>query len=258
MIDFLLGTSLISGIIIFVFIINLISILVYLTAHKLIKGYLQKGHEKVGRILFRVSASLLGLILSITFANQRVNYFSLKNSIEAEASTLVDIKVDVDLYGTEEASLITQKLRDYIMYVSTDGWKSLQKEPFKSKPFVLFREIYTDINKLEPQTATQVRLKDNMLDDIDYLSDYLQVRLYSSREKSNPLIYTSVFGLIGIIILFSVYPPDKLTVGFLVIYVTFIAIVLYFILMMSNPLVGPLRLEPGPFLLLKETIEANP
>ena len=73
----------------------------------------------------------------------------------------------------------------------------------------------------------------------------------------NPLIYTSVFGLAGIMILFAVFPPDRLTVGFLIIYVAFIAIILYFILMMGNPLKGPLQIEPSPFLLLKETIEAN-
>ncbi|RLD23715.1 MAG: hypothetical protein DRI71_04660 [Bacteroidetes bacterium] len=257
MIDFLLGISLVSGLMIFLFVISIFSLLVYLTSHYFIKGQLQKNHEKVGRILFRVSASLLGLILSITFANQRVNYFSLKRSIEAEAATIVDIKVDIDLYDNEEAELIKEKLMEYVMHVSTDGWKSLQNDPFRSKAFVLFQDIYVSINHLEVQTPLQTRLKNNMLSDIDHLSDYLQVRLYSFREKSNPLIYTSVFGILGIMILFSVYPPDKLTIGFLLIYVAFIGIVLYFILMMSNPLKGPLMIEPGPFLLIKETIESK-
>jgi len=255
MIDLLLDSSIRVGLVVFVLIIIAFSLVIYLTTHYLIKNILSKNHERVGRILFRVAASLLGLILSITFANQRVLYFSIKNSIEAEAAALVDVKVDLDLYNSNETNLISAKIKDYIIYIAADGWQSIEADPFHSRPFVLFREIYTDLNNLEPNTPLQERLKDNMLSDIDRLSDYLQVRLYSFQEKSNPLIYTSIIGLIGIMILFAVYRPDRLSIGLLLVYISFIGIVLYFILMMSNPLKGPLQIEPGPFLILQETIE---
>ena len=257
MIDLLIDSSIGAGMVVLVLIIMAISLVIYLTTHYLIKNILSKNHERVGRILFRVAASLLGLILSITFANQRVMYFSIKSSIEQEAAALVDVKVDLDLYNSNETDLISTKIIDYVLYVATDGWKSIEGDPFHSRPFVLFREIYADLNNLEPKTPLQERLKDNMLNDIDHLSDYLQVRLYSYGEKSNALIYISVIGLIGIMILFAVNRPDRLTIGLLLVYVSFIGVVLYFILMMSNPLKGPLQIEPQPFLLLKETIEAN-
>ena len=257
MIEFLINQSLGMGLAIFVFITIAFALITYTSFHYLIKDSLHKSHERVGRTLFRVAASLLALILSITFANQRVDYFKLKNSLEAEASKLVDLHLDLELYDTEETILIQEKIRDYIMYISEDGWKSLHKDPFRSRPFVLFQEIYLEINNLEPKTSFQERLKQNLLNDIDLISDYLQVRLYSITTESNHLIYTSVFGLAVIMILFTVYPPDRITIGFLSIYVAFIGVVLYFILMMSNPLKGPLQIEPGPFLLLKETIEAN-
>jgi hypothetical protein len=233
------------------------SLAIYVTSHYIIRYHLRKRHERVGRVLFRVAASLLALILSITFANQRVEYFELKRSIGAEASALVDIKIDLDLYDTEASHLIQTKIRDYVLSVSEDGWKSIYENPFKSKSVGLFLEIYSDINHLETKTHFHESLKSNLLDDIDRISDYLQIRLYSIREKSSPLIYTSIFGLAAIMILFSVYRPDRITIGFLSIYSAFIGIVLYFILMMSNPLKGPLQIEPGPFNLLKETIESN-
>ncbi len=257
MIDFLIDKSLGTGVVFFVFITIAFGLIIYLSFHFLIKDKLKKNHERVGRTLFRVAASLLALILSITFANQRVEYFKLKNSLEAEASKLVDIHLDLGLYDTQEAQLLQAKIRDYIVYISEDGWKSLENDPFMSRPFVLFREFYVEIYNLEPKTPFQVKLKENLLDDIDLISDYLQVRLYSTRTESNQLIYTSVFGLAVIMILFTVYPPDRITIGFLSLYVAFIGVTLYFILMMSNPLKGPLQIEPGPFLLLKETIEAN-
>ena len=106
MVDVLIDLNLITGLVILVFITILYSLIIYLTANYIIRDNLKKKHETVGRTLFRVAASLLGLILSITFANQRVNYFTLKSSIEAEASTLVDLKIDLDLFDTEESYLI--------------------------------------------------------------------------------------------------------------------------------------------------------
>ena len=257
MIDFLLGLNLGVGLMIFVLITVSFSLAIYCTAHYIVKKHLKKSHERVGRNLFRVAASLLALILSITFANQRVDFFNIKNSIEAEASAIVDIKIDLDLFDTDEGYVIQEKLFDYISRTSKDGWQSLQNNPFRSEVFVLFREIYYDINHLEASTPFQERIKGNLLNDIDNMSNYLQVRLYSYKQASSPLIYISILGLAIIMILFTVYPPDRVTIGFLIVYISFIAIVLYFILMMSNPLSGPLQIEPGPFLVLQETIEAN-
>lgn len=257
MIDFLIDHSLTQGLGVFIVATILFSLIIYLFSNYLFKGKIKKKHETVGRTLFRVAASLLSLILSITFANQRVSYFQIKNSMVAEASVMVDLKMDLDLYDTKEALDIQPKILKYVLFISEDGWKSLHEDPFKSRPFEMFKEINLDINQLEANSHLQERLKERMLDDIDLVSDYIQVRLYSSREESNPLIHTSVFGLAGIMILFAVFPPDRLTIGFLFIYVAFVGIILYFILMMGNPLKGPLQIEPGPFILLKETIEAN-
>jgi hypothetical protein len=257
MIDLLYNLSLKAGLPLFLVITILFSFAVYLIVHYLIKNDIKKNHERVGRILFRVAASLLALILSITFANQRVSYFKLKTAIEAEASKLVDIHIDLGLIDTEKTKLLQVKVRDYVMTISEDGWLTLYEDPFKSRQFVQFLEIYEEINRLEVKNEFEKEMKQNLKSDIDEVSDFLQARVYSTRAESNHLIYTSFFGLTVIMILFAVYPPDKITVVFLASYISFIGIVLYFILMMSNPLKGPLQIEPGPFLMLKETIESN-
>ena len=257
MIDILYNLGLGTGMALFIAVSILFSLAIYLTTHYLIRSALKKNHERVGRTLFRVGASLLGLLLSITFANQRVSYFTLKTTIEAEASKLVDIHIDLGLINTEESKSIQGKIREYVMTISEDGWLTLYKDPFRSRQFVQFLEINKDINYLKVKNDFEKGLKQNLRSDIDQVSDFLQARVYSTRTNSNHLIYTSFFGLTVIMILFAVYPPDKITVGFLTVYVAFIGIVLYFILMMSNPLKGPLQIEPGPFLILKETIESN-
>jgi len=63
------------------------------------------------------SDSLLILILSITFAIQRVIYFRLKTLMVAEASIMIDLKMDLDLFDTKEGLLIQSKIRDYVLYI---------------------------------------------------------------------------------------------------------------------------------------------
>jgi hypothetical protein len=257
MIDILYNLSLVAGLALFLIITIIFSFIIYLAIHYLIRRDLEKNHERVGRTLFRVAASLLALILSITFANQRVSYFKLKTAIEAEASKLVDIHIDLGLIDSEESRLLQVKVRDYVMTIAEDGWLALHTDPFKSRQFVQFLEIYDDINRFQVKNEFEQGIKQNLKSDIDQVSDFLQARVYSTRAESNHLIYTSFFGLTVIMILFAVYPPDKITVMFLASYISFIGVVLYFILMMSNALKGPLQIEPGPFLMLKETIEST-
>jgi hypothetical protein len=257
MIDILYNLSLVAGLALFLIITIIFSFIIYLAIHYLIRRDLEKNHERVGRTLFRVAASLLALILSITFANQRVSYFKLKTAIEAEASKLVDIHIDLGLIDSEESRLLQVKVRDYVMTIAEDGWLALHTDPFKSRQFVQFLEIYDDINRFQVKNEFEQGIKQNLKSDIDQVSDFLQARVYSTRAESNHLIYTSFFGLTVIMILFAVYPPDKITVMFLASYISFIGVVLYFILMMSNALKGPLQIEPGPFLMLKDTIEST-
>jgi len=257
MLKLLLPIPLYIGLPLFMIFIVLLGGLIYIGSHRLLKRYIQKQHERVGRVLFRTSASLLGLILSFTFANQRVDYFRLKQSLVSEASQIVDIHMGLNLYNSPEAKRIQEEVRDYVLFITEDGWKSINKDPFLSRTFSQFFKIYVNIHKLKPENSLQEELRSSLVADIDQVSDYLQVRMYSTRPEQFNLIYTSVFGLFVIMVLFSVYPPNGLNIMFLSLYNAFIGLLLYFILMMNNPLTGPLQLKAEPFFLLKETIESN-
>lgn len=257
MIDILISVPMIIGLPLFMLIVIILGALLYQGAHILLKKYISKEHERVGRVLFRTSASLLGLILSFTFANQRVDYFRLKDSLVSEASSLVDIHMGLRIFNTAEANIIQQEVRDYIVIITEDGWKSINSNPFESRTIKQFQSIHQHIYELKTENEIQEQIRNNLIQDIDQVSDFLQVRMYSTRPEQFNLIYTSVFGLFVIMVLFSVYPPNRLNIIFLSLYMGFIGLLLYFILMMNNPLVGPLQLKAKPFEILKETIENN-
>jgi hypothetical protein len=208
-------------------------------------------------VLFRISASLLALVLSLTFANQRVSYFQVKGNLEVEASKLVDVHVALGLMEHVEARAMQQKVRVYIGKIMKEGWVPLFATPFESEQFVLFKDLYKAIHELEVEGDKDLRLKNNILADLDEASDLWQLRAYSTISSSSPLIYTCFLGLIITMILFGTNEPDKKTMLMGSCYVIFAGTILYFILAMSNPLRGPLKLDAGPFRVLQETIDKN-
>ena len=257
MADLLIDLPVAVGLPLFIIFIMTLGTLIHRISYRTLSPHMDKGHERVGRVLFRTSASLLALLVSFTFANQRVDYFKLKNSLELEAAKIVDIYMDLDMYGGSEAELIKNKIRTYIAEISKDDWEAIHVNPFESELFKQFREIYADLHRLPEEGRFQEELKSNITTDVEEVSDYLQQRVYVASQTSSNLVYTSAVGFVIICILFSVYPPDKITDTFLGLYNGFIGFVLYLIIMMANPLEGPLRVKPEPFQLLQQTIESN-
>ena len=255
--DFFFEWPLLYSLSSFLFTAIISSLLIYLVAYKAIKSHLKKPHERVGRVLFRTTASLLALLLSLSFANQRVNYYKIKDALESEASSLVDIWLDLQLYNTSETIALQQKVKHYIRSILHEEIDYNGENPLFGPPLGIFIMLYNQISELEPETSKQELLKQNLLTDIDEVSDFMQVRNYRSRPEPLILIYIATFGFIVSSILFSVYRPDRISISFFTLYNVFVAIVLYFIIMMNNPLIGPLKIQNEPFKMIIEIASMN-
>ena len=255
--DFFFEWPLLYSLSSFIFIAIISSILIYLFAHNAIKNHLKKPHERVGRVLFRTTASLLALLLSLSFANQRVNYYKIKDALESEASSLVDIWLDLQLYDTPETLALQQKVKHYIRSILHEDIDYQGENPLFGPPLGIFIMLYNQISELETETAKQEQLKKNLLIDIDEVSDFMQVRSYRSRPEPLILIYIAAFGFFVSSILFSVYRPDRISISFFTLYNVFVAIVLYFIIMLNNPLIGPLKIQNEPFKMIIEIASMN-
>lgn len=237
---------------VFLFAALLASLIIYLISHYTIRGKLKKPHERTGRVLFRTTASLLALLLSFTFANQRVNYYKIKDSLELEASQLVDIWLDLQLYDTPEAKAIQEKVKFYIRSILHENIEYGTEAPIFSDATRIYINLYSRISNLRPLNDHQEQLKRSLLTDIDEVSDFMQVRGYRSRPEPLNLIFIAAFGFAVSSILFAVYKPDWVTITFFSLYNGFVAIVLYFIIMMNNPMIGPLKIQNEPFRIIME------
>jgi hypothetical protein len=236
----------------FLFVAIAASNIIYLVSHVAIKRSIEKSHERTGRVLFRTSASLLALLLSFTFANQRVNYYKIKDSLEQEASQLVDIWLDLQLYSTPEADAIQEQVKHYIRSILHEEIIKDADNPLFKRSAAIYLSLYNKIMNLDPANPKQEQLKQNLLADIDEVSDFMQVRGYRAKPEPLNLIFIATFGFVVSCILFAVYKPDKVSMLFFSLYNAFVSIVLYFIIMMNNPLIGPLKIQNEPFNMIIE------
>lgn len=258
MLDWLIDLPLLGGLLLFIGIVILVGVLIFIAVHYLfVKPIYEKPHYQVSKVLFRTSASLLALMLSFTYANQRIDYFTIKSSIQAEASTLVDIHMNLRSYGTQEAEQIQGMVQRYVTTALEEGWKPIMDAPFESKTFMDFRSVHDAILNLTIDDERQATLKADLLKDVDELSDYMQVRFYKTRPETPFLFYVACFGFVVVMVLFSTNKPDKISILFISLYNAFIGVVLYFIVMMNNPLVGPLQVKAESFEILKEAIDKH-
>lgn len=239
------------GLLIVTTVITLSGLIVVIQVKKRIKHKITKQHEKVGRILFRVTAGLIALLISLSYANERMEQYKIMSSMEREASLIVNAALKLNMIHSEESSQIKQKLVGYVDATISDNWKSLMANPFFSKSSKLMVESSGLAYNLPVKNAIEEKIKNDIIEDINEITELMQVRIFSQHVLTSSLIYILCIGLVFMWVFFTVYNLDVISLSFLSLYNIFIAILIYLIFMLSNPLIGPLKVDAHSFKILK-------
>jgi|GEM_PF-4763517 len=248
----LLTLSLWQGILVIILVITVPGVIVYLAARKFVGSGVTRQHERVGRLLFRVSASLLALLISLSYANEKIAYNKVVDSLEEEASLISSLMIKLKLHQSEQAETVIKGLTEYVNYTIEDKWRDVMSNPYYSKMMGTMVRINIIALGLPETNERQITLKNQILNDLDLLTKTMQVRFYSTNFHLPYLAYILGFGLVIVWCFFSVYKPDHISITFLTMYNIFLAVVLYFVITLGNPMVGPLKIRPEPFIILQE------
>jgi hypothetical protein len=138
------------------------------------------------------------------------------------------------MYKSAEATEIQEKVRHYIRNILHEDFKNTDENPLLTGSVFIFISLYNNATNLDVSNETQARLKEKILTDIKAVSTLMQVRSYRSKPEPIYLIYIAAFGFFVSSVLFAVYKPDRISVVFFCLYNAFVAIVLYFIIMLNN------------------------
>jgi len=248
---YLLDLSTWLGLLIVITVVTLSGLLVVTQVKKRIRHKITKQHEKVGRILFRVTAGLIALLLSLSYANERLKQYKVMDSLETEASFIVNAVLKLKMLPSEESDQITDNFRQYVNKTISDRWKNTQADPFFSKTTKLIIEINTLAYNLPVKNKHEAKIKIDLIHDINEITKLMQVRIYSRHTPTLYLIYILIIGLFFLWVFFTVYDLDLISLSFLSLYNIFIAILIYLVFMLSNPLIGPLKVDAHSFNIIK-------
>lgn len=239
------------GLLIVISIFVVSGLLIVTQVKKRIDHKITKQHEKVGRILFRVTAGLIALLISLSYANERMKQYKIVDSMETEASILVNIAIKLKILNSKESELIKQEMIFYVESTIEEQWENVEANPFFSETSKHIVKATKLAYSLPDNDEFKYQIKHDIIGELNEVSKLMQVRIYSQNTMTPYLIYILCIGLIFVWVFYTVYNLDVISLSFLSMYNIFIAILIYFIFMLSNPLVGPLKIEPDSFIILK-------
>jgi len=188
--------------------------------------------------LFRVVGTLLVLLLSLTFADVRIETGAIRNSVDVEAGLLGDTFKNLDTFDSAEAEAITAQLVEYIDAVIEDEWEAMRRGEIAENVIDLFRNIEIAVLTLETTTPLQEELHRQIIDDIDAVSDSRLLRLTKISKTVPVFLYVALLAFLWSNAMLSVFTPRNKAVFFIGGYCAFVGIVVYVILAMSSHFEG--------------------
>lgn len=229
-----------------------VGVIVVWVVRKLIVNSLTKQHQRVGRLLFRVSAGLIALLISLSYANERVEHNRVRDSLELEASLIANVYIKLGMHNSVEAETIRKELIKYVEFTLFDDWEVSNSNPYYSDMTSTIIKVSGLTYNLPEDSKFQIELKKLIINEVNEAVKLMQIRFYATQALLPFLVYILGTGILFMWIFFAVYNFDFLSIVFLSLYNAFLVILIYFIIMLSNPMVGTLKIEANAFKVLKE------
>jgi hypothetical protein len=256
--DTLFRMNSVANLLIFVLGIVLMGFIPYLLGYRLFGRTADGNTKEVATHLFRAVGMLLGLMLSINFANVRTAYVKIQDSVELEAKEIGELASDFKRFGSGDAAKLREKLLEYLKVVIDDEWPRLAEGSLSQKAQELFLEIEDGILSLQPDSQYQQDLKDRLMKDIDEISDNRAARIYAGNVSLSWFVVVIMIGFSISSFLLCVNPVRPSTLLLISCYSAFIGIVLYSIVALNHPYHGFTHVSVKPFQTIHNTLSSQP
>jgi ABC-type multidrug transport system fused ATPase/permease subunit len=255
MIEFLLSQSTLVGSVVAMVLATLAGLLVYGISYKLISKY-QSGELKDPiSSLLRVVGMIVGLMISLVFADVVGELKAIENAIEREAAAISDTFNDLQRFDIDSTREIRTNLIEYTQAVIDDDWPALAKDKLGERALTLKMQFEESVWNMKPATPLQEKLWSQILTDIDAMSDYRLSRLNNALAKPPAYINVIIFGFLVTMAFFGAYRPQVPLVALVSLYTVFVGLVLYLTLALSDPFQS--GFDPTTFEQLIEKLRAK-
>lgn len=216
----------------------------------------ERSKDIAASVLFRISA-LHGLVLALVFASEVVEYHQLEFESAVEVNAVTDVYFDAGRYGPATEG-IREALRAYLSVIPTEEWRNLgETGTLSSAAWASWDKAYLAILDLEPASARQASLRENMLAKIHVIAENRDLREHHAKSTLSYLFWTAA--LVGVLLIsvgYYTFPPKRENLMLLSLFAGYTGFILFTIFAMSNPYSAPAALEPTLFIDLLNDIKS--
>lgn len=230
---------------------------VYLMAHGTLGKRANERSADLAINMFRILATLLSLLLSLTFADVSEGVRGVRQAIELETAELGNVLRNLDAFDSDEAKAISNKLIDYIESVVNGEWRALKHGNLDVETMTLFGEVKVAIFGLQASSPQQELILGQLITDVDALNETRAGRLiYRGAHGTPAFLFVALFGFVWTAALLGTYPPRNGAMVFLGLYFSFFGLVVYLILGLGYYFTGIGAVSPEPLQYLAELVRA--
>ncbi len=217
---------------------------VYLTSYKLISKYQSSDLKDPASGIFRLVGILVSLVLSLAFGQVVVEWRDIQVATNGEVVALNDISIELKQFKTKDAQELHDVLIGYTQAVIEDDWPALAHDKLGERTSKNLFQLIEGSTRLGTNNSTQKALKANILTEVDRISDFRMARLNNSLAQPPVYAFVTILGFLIAMACFGVYRPQGPLVYLVILYTSFVGIVLYLILTLSDPFQGYISIKP--------------
>ena len=168
-----------------------VSLIAVWIVRKIFRPETLKTHHDVAGVIFSIVGVLYSVILGFTVIKVEERYNIVQQMIHTEATMLVDLSRDANVFSLQDQQNIRSHLREYITYVIQEEWG---KEDIHLQAQTILKKIwdsYYSIDLVDDKMKIWYELS---ISKLDRLQEARLTREYSSWQRLNDMMKSVLIG----------------------------------------------------------------
>jgi Protein of unknown function (DUF4239) len=206
-----------------------------------------KTNQVAETVAVRIGA-LHALILALVFAEAQSTHAELRQEVSKEVTTLEHVVLHLNQWDGPEKDKLRSELAVYVRAILRNEWQAAAPLGGSHEAKHAYNALDLSLLNLPADTPRQQSLRTRMLMDMDTLQEHRRNRL-SLFHRGLPGLFwwVALAGFAITVGLFFIFPINALHIAMLSMYGAYTGLVLYFILALSHPYIGPAAIDASAY-----------
>jgi len=213
-------------------------------------GTLKSNHEVAGYLL-SVVGTLYSVLLGLIVVDTQAKYQEARAMSQQEADSCLDMFHLAYGMPMKERIELHTKLMEYLDVLVEQEWNSHTTEgsfqDFAKKPF---REVWWSLTDFEPQTNKEQSVYEQLLDEMQKLSDGRRYRMQISKQGLPPVMWGVLISGAALTVFFTYLfevENEKAQILMTALVALSLALNILLVALFNNPYKGYMRIQSYPF-----------